>query len=144
MNRFQPHWIFFLFIALASCKSSYSPVEESNSKVDNTEVIHILKEKKVINVPYKQLTIAELMSILEVEDKGIAEVNAYGHLNAWMNWKYPYEFTFIFPDSSQVINYYISGDSIVDLKNIVVYELEVKIRSKHLQLDLSKDTIIIN
>jgi len=71
-------------------------------------------------------------------------VNAYGDLTAWIGWKYPYEFTFNFPDSNYVINYYISGDSIVDLTKIYVRDLEVKVRSKRLQLDLSKDTIVIN
>ena len=119
-------------------------VDQSTVAIENEVTIKIKKDKRVIEIPYRYLKVSELMSVLEIEDKGIGNVNAYGDLNAWTAWKVPYEFTFTFPDSSHVINYYISEDSIVDLKKIYVKYLHVRIRSKQLQLDLSKDTIIIN
>lgn len=127
----------------ASCKSS-KDIRDAVVEFKRNDVILIQKDNRVLQIPYKNLKVSELMSVLEVEDKGIEEVNAYGHMTAWKGWNYPYEFTFSLPDSSQIINYYISEDSIPDLDNMYVIDLDVKIRSKQQTLDLLKDTIFIN
>jgi hypothetical protein len=108
------------------------------------DVILVKKDNKVLQIPYKNLKVSELMSVLNVENQGMADVTAYGFMTAWIAHKYPYEFTFYVPDSSHIINYYISEDSIPDLNNMYVSDLEVKVRSKQLTLDLLKDTLFID
>ncbi len=108
------------------------------------DVIMVKKDNKVLQIPYKNLKVRELMSVLEVENEGIANVTAYGFVSAWIAHNYPYEFTFYVPDSSYIFDYYIYEDTIVDLNNMYVIDLDVKIRSKQQTLDLLKDTLFID
>lgn len=158
MKRFLGSFKILVLLVFTSCSDkhivsmehSVSPistdknVDQSIVKIENRKIVKIKKDKRVIEIPYHYLKVSELMSVLEVESKGVGDVNAYGQLTAWIGWKYPYEFTFLFPDSNYVANYYISEDSIVDLTKIYVRDLEVWVRNKSLKLDLSKDTIVIN
>jgi len=143
MKRFFSGLIIITCVVLASCKSSRD-LHHSMVTFKREDVILVKKDNKVLQIPYKNLKVSELMSVLNVENQGMADVTAYGFMTAWIAHKYPYEFTFYVPDSSHIINYYISEDSIPDLNNMYVSDLEVKVRSKQLTLDLLKDTLFID
>ena len=143
MKQFFSGLIIITCVLLASCKVSRNH-GDSMVKFKREDVIMVKKDNKVLQIPYKNLKVSELVSVLEVENEGMADVSAYGFMTAWIAHNDPYEFTFYVPDSSHIINYYISEDSIPDLNNRYVIDLDVKIRSKQQTLDLVKDTIFID
>lgn len=143
MKPFFNGLIIIACMIFASCKSS-KDIGDAVVEFKRKDVILIQKDNRVLQIPYKNLKVSELMSVLEVENEGMADVTAYGFMTAWVAHNYPYEFTFYVPDSSHIINYYIYEDTIVDLNNMYVIDLDIKIRSKRQTLNLLKDTIFIN